>query len=134
MVKFWKLEADNKTPDTLGALFKLYEIHGLNVLWANPGGITSGAVWKAVNEMLDPDSISRASIIFFLNRLVDNDIAIYEEKTGKGGYHRVYSPAMPWVKFEELIVDRFVEKLNNIFKEILVGRMSERIIPARPSQ
>ena len=81
--------------------------------------------------MLGPDkSISRASIINFLNDLADEDIVSFEEATGKGGYHRVYSPAMPWIKFEELIVDRFVEKLNNVFPEILVGRMSERMIPA----
>jgi len=34
-----------------------------------------------------PDSKSRASLIFFLNDMVEEGVLEYEEKTGKGGYH-----------------------------------------------
>ena len=130
-MKFWNLNADKKTPDSLRALFKEYEIHALNVLWAHPEGLGSGAVWKSVNKMLAPKTISRTSVIFFLNRLVDNDIVSFEEATGKGGVHRVYIPAMYWSEFEELSVDRFIEKLRKVFPDILISRMSERIVPAK---
>lgn len=112
---FWHLKAEKKTPDTLRALFKEYEELALNVLWNHPEGLGSGAVWKAVNKMLAPKTISRASIIFFLNRLVDHDIVDYDMDTGKGGYHRVYSPAMKWSELEDLIIYRFIEKLMLIF-------------------
>lgn len=125
MGKIWTLDAEKKTPDDLHAIFKPYQVHALNVVWAHPEGINSGATWRAVNKMLAPDKISRASIIFFLNALVDRDILIFEEKTGKGGHHRVYSPAMLWSEFEELVVDTFVAKLQKMFPEIeILGRLS----------
>lgn len=125
MGKIWTLDAEKKTPDDLHAIFKPYQVHTLNVVWAHPEGINSGATWRAVNKMLAPDTISRASIIFFLNALVDRDILTFEEKTGKGGHHRVYSPAMLWSEFEELIVDTFVAKLQKMFPEIeILGRLS----------
>ena len=36
--------------------------------------------------------MSRASVIFFLNDMVDDGILRYVSKTGKGGHHRVYYP------------------------------------------
>lgn len=117
MQSMWKLLADKRTPDDLRAIFKQYQIHALNVVWAHPEGVTSGEVWKSVNTMLAPETISRASVIFFLNKLVDNDILDYTERTGKGGYHRVYKPAMTWSEFEELVIWRFIEKLMLIFPE-----------------
>lgn len=120
MTTLWTLDAEKKTPDTLRAIFKEYEELALNVLWNHPAGVGSGKVWRDVSAMLKPKTISRASIIFFLNRLVDHDILDYDMETGKGGYHRVYSPKMTWPEFEELIVWRFIEKLMLIFpgKEI----------------
>ena len=118
MGRIWTLNAEKKTPDDLHAIFKPYQVHALNVLWAHPEGINSGATWRAVNKMLAPDTISRASIIFFLNDLVDRDILNFEEKTGKGGHHRVYSPAMLWSEFEELIIWRFTEKLVRMFPKV----------------
>jgi len=38
--------------------------------------------------------ISRASVIFFLNKLVDMGILGYGDETGKGGHHRRYHAAM----------------------------------------
>lgn len=116
-MKLWILNADKKTPDSLEAIFKEYQIHAINVVWAHPEGVGSGAVWKCVSTMLSPKTISRASIIFFLNKLVDNDVLDFEEATGKGGHHRLYKPAMDWGEFEDLIVWRFIEKLMLIFPE-----------------
>ena len=113
----WRLEADKKSPDSLRALFKQWQIHALNVAWAHPEGIKSAGVWRTVNTMLAPETISRASVILFLNKLVDSDVLDYEERTGKGGYHRVYKPAMTWPEFEDLVIWRFIEKLMLIFPE-----------------
>ncbi len=48
---------------------------------------------QAYRYLLDkPEKRSRASVILFLNDMVDEGILEYEEKTGKGRYHRVYYP------------------------------------------
>jgi len=36
--------------------------------------------------------MSRASIIFFLDDMVEAGLIGYTDKTGKGGHHRVYQP------------------------------------------
>ena len=115
MGKLWKLEAEKTTPDDLHAIFKPYQVHALNVVYANHDPIGSGKTWEAVNKMMAPDTISRASIIFFLNALVDRDLLGFDEKTGKGGHHRVYKPIMTWEEFEKLLVWHFIEKLMMIF-------------------
>jgi len=40
--------------------------------------------------------ISRASVIFFLNDLVDDGLLTFEDATGKGGHFRKYINKMPW--------------------------------------
>ena len=46
----------------------------------------SREVWSHVNKNLNPKTISRASIINFLNAIVDEGVLDYNEKSGKGGY------------------------------------------------
>lgn len=118
MVKMWRLKADKSTPDDWRAIFQEYQIQALHVVYAHPEGAVSRSVWISVNTLLQPGgSISRASIINFLNDCVDNDILDFEEQTGKGGYHRVYKPRMTWSEFEDLVIWRFIEKLMLIFPE-----------------
>ena len=67
------------------------------VWWSKDEGVNSREVWGQVNSALEDkdigkQTISRASIINFLNRMVDEGILSYREKTGKGGHHRVYYP------------------------------------------
>ena len=61
------------------------------------------------------EDIYPASVIFFLNDLVDDGILDYEEKTGKGGYHRVYYPNMNREEFADHITDLITKKLKTIF-------------------
>ena len=60
-----------------------------------------------------PEKMSRASVIFFLNDMVSLDILDYEEKTGKGGYHRIYYPTMTeaefWSWFESKVKQTLIE-------------------------
>ena len=60
-------------------------------------GMGSGAAWQYLIDIgvENPNTgrpISRASVIFFLNRLVDLNVLGYAEATGKGGVHRLYAP------------------------------------------
>ena len=64
------------------------------------------------------NGMSRASVIFFLNDMVDEGFLTFREETGKGGYHRIWIPA-PDVKcerdFKETVARRILEKLRSDF-------------------
>ena len=109
---------------------------GLTLRTAKDGQL---AIWKihqhaAIDELLNHDElkskqvwdmvqnrgikISRASVIFFLNDLVEAGLVTYREQTGQGGYHRVYSLIdRTWADFNNTIIDRFLYKLWEIFPE-----------------
>ena len=74
----------------LGMFFKPYQIISLDILWNSEETLSSRQVWEQANEQL-PGTISRASIINFLNASVENGLLNYVETTGKGGYRRLYS-------------------------------------------
>ena len=96
---------------------KEYEEIGLRYIWTQgEKGAGSGKTWKAVNEALGPDkSISRASVIFFLNRMVDQGVLDYRSVTGKGGHHRVYFPIMDERGYKKHLLKTVVESLMRDF-------------------
>jgi len=47
--------------------------------------------------------------------MVDNGILDYEEKSGKGGYHRVYFPKMNRVEFAKHVKKTITDKLAEVF-------------------
>ena len=101
----------------LSKTLKEYEEIGLRYIW-NQGekGEGSGKTWKAVSETLGPDkNISRASVIFFLNRMVDQGVLGYRTATGKGGYHRVYYPIMDERGYKKHLLKTIVESLMRDF-------------------
>jgi hypothetical protein len=75
-------------------VFKNYEVEELKVLWSREKETSSREVWIAVNLVRGKGSISRASIINSLNRMVVLGILKYSEVTGKGGHRRLYSTLM----------------------------------------
>ena len=77
--------------------FRPYQIAALDLLWSNDEHLSSREVWEKVNEKLD-GTISRASIINFLNASVENELLEFKETTGKGGYRRLYTAK--WSKDE----------------------------------
>ena len=78
----------------LDMFFKPYQIASLELLWDSKETLSSRQVWEKVNEQI-PGTISRASIINFLNASVENGLLNFVETTGKGGYRRLYSSKMP---------------------------------------
>ena len=101
----------------LNTLFKPYQSDLLEHIWEinSEGrvGINSGQAYKYLQSL--PDRKSRASVIFFLNDMVDDGILDYEEKSGKGGYHRVYYPKMNREEFASYVITTITNKLNEIF-------------------
>ena len=117
--------------DDLGTVLKDYQEKALGVLWKRgEEGAISREVWAQVNKILieKEESISRASIINFLNDMVDAKVLNYEERTGKGGYHRIYYPAFDEDGFKRHIIDKVISKLLKIWPEearaILVEKLS----------
>jgi len=68
-------------------------------------------------------TISRASIIFALNDMVDMGLLTYREKTGKGGHQRVYSLAMTPMQLDVYVVTNLLQRIKDTwpraFKEVL---------------
>jgi predicted transcriptional regulator len=98
---------------------KEYEEIGLRYVWSmGEEGVSSGKTWEAVKERLGPDkSISRASVIFFLNRMVDQGVLDYTSATGKGGHHRVYFPVMDERGYKKFLLKTMVESMRRDFPE-----------------
>ena len=96
---------------------KEYEEVGLRYVWSlGEGGVGSGKTWMAVNEVLGPDkSISRASVIFFLNRMVDQGVLDYRTATGKGGHHRIYYPKMDEWAYKKHLLKTVVKSMLRDF-------------------
>lgn len=78
----------------LDMFFKPYHQKAFEVLWDHPEGLNSRQVWNLTNMEMT-DTISRASIINFLNDSVELGFLEYREESGKGGYRRVY-----WHKYD----------------------------------
>ncbi len=106
---------------------KEYEEIGLRYIWTQEEkGAGSGKTWKAVTEALGPDkSISRASVIFFLNRMVDQGVLAYRSVTGKGGHHRVYYPIMDERDYKKHLLKTVVESLMRDFPEETIEALKE---------
>ena len=103
--------------DGLQTLFKPYKVLLIEHIWElnrkGRVGINSGQAHRFLQGT--PEKMSRASVIFFLNDMVDEGILEYEERSGKGGYHRVYYPKMDREEFEVYVTELIKEKLKEVF-------------------
>jgi len=98
---------------------KEYEETGLRYVWARgEEGEGSGKTWEAVNKTLGPEkSVSRASVIFFLNRMVEQGVLDYRTSTGKGGHRRIYYPVMDERGYKKHLLKTVVESLLRDFPD-----------------
>ena len=82
-------------------------------------GAISREIWLHVNKILleKGRSVSRASIINFANEMVDMGVLNYTEKPGKGGYHRVYSPAFDEEGFKRHVAKAVISKLSDMWPD-----------------
>jgi hypothetical protein len=101
----------------LRAVLKDYQELALRSICATPEGLGSKAVWDRVNAELKPNTISRASVINFLEALMEAGVLKGVEKTGKGGYHWIYSPAMTEAQFKQHNARTILESLMRDFPE-----------------
>ncbi len=101
---------------SLRKVLKKWEETALSYFWNDEFG-KSSQVWKYVNEQLSPDeTISRASIINFLNDMVDYGVLNFNDATGKGGHHRVYFALMSKKGYTEYIAKSVIGSLLRDFQ------------------
>ena len=112
------LKIDTSEED-LRMILKDYQELALRYLWRLDGeGASSRDIWVQVNKDLKGmGSISRASIINFLNAMADEGILAYTETTGKGGYRRIYRMKYDEAGFKEHIARVVIRNLLRDFPE-----------------
>jgi predicted transcriptional regulator len=103
----------------LAMVLKDYQEVALKYLWRLKGqGASSRDVWFQVKEDLKGvKTISRASIINFLNAMVDEGVLNYTEITGKGGHRRIYSAKYDEAKFKQYVAKTVLGNLTRDFPE-----------------
>jgi len=103
----------------LAMVLKDYQEEALRLIWSKEGeGSSSRDVWSQVNKRLKGErSISRASIINFLNAMVDEGVLDYIEITGKGGHRRIYSSKLDEEAYKRHIAETVLNNLMRDFPE-----------------
>ena len=90
-----------------------YEEIALRYIWSlGDDGAGSGKTWEHANrELGEGKSISRASVIFYLNRMVDEGVLGFRDATGKGGHHRIYITKLDESGYKKYIVRTLLESV-----------------------
>ena len=93
-----------------------YQIEALRIIWNSDNkGMTSREVYQAVNRSLGNKTISRASIINFLNDMCDEGVLKYEEETCKGGTRRKYFTGLDETGFKKHVAKVVLSSLMKDF-------------------
>jgi len=94
----------------LSTVFFDYEIEALKLLWSKSGEyLSSREVWQHVSAKT---SISRASIINSLNRMVKSGVLGYKETTGKGGHRGLYSVTKSEAELRKQIAQELTKSIK----------------------
>jgi len=103
----------------LAKVLRDYQIEALKLVWNRGGeGVNSREVWQHANKVLTGiRTISRASIINFLNYMVDEGVLNYKEETCKGGTRRIYYPKLDESGFKKHIAKMVISSLIRDFPE-----------------
>jgi len=101
----------------LRKVLREYEEEALRYFWGlEGGGAGSREVWTHVNEALRGiRTVSRASIISFLNHMSEQGVLEYEEVTGKGGRRRIYTAKLDEGGFRKAVVRAVLDSLLRDF-------------------
>jgi hypothetical protein len=97
----------------LEMFFKDYQLKSLQVLLESGNGLFSRDVWIKVNQRRN-ESISRASIINFLNRMLDMDILSGTVLTGKGGHRTRYHAKMDEEQLKQYLKNMVKKRLKTM--------------------
>ena len=117
----------NPSKPGLHAVLRDWQLKAMRVVWGSSEGVNSRTVHNKVNQVLKGETISRASVIFFLEDMREMGVLRGEERTGKGGYHWVYFPALDEDGFKKFVAKKMIAALMESFpqeaKEVLRNRI-----------
>jgi len=109
---------DTSKPGLRKTLREYEELTLRHIWYVGEEGAASGSTWETVNIQLGPgNSISRASVIFALNRFVDQGVLGWRDATGKGGHHKIYYPLMDEKGFKVYVARTVIQSLMRDFPE-----------------
>ena len=118
-------------PDKTGfeKVLRDYQIEALRMVWGDdPKGVTSRDVYRHVNKQLEGvRTISRASIINFLNSMCDEGVLTYVEETCKGGTRRKYFTGLNEEGFKKHIAKSVLVSLLKDFPEQTIEAVKETL-------
>lgn len=102
----------------LSKVFRDYQEEAVRFIWeVGKRGAISKEVWTHVNGTLVDKTISRASIINFLNAMVDEGVFNIRMEPGKGGYRGVYTPKLDEFSFKQYLAQIVITSLMEDFPE-----------------
>jgi predicted transcriptional regulator len=96
-------------------VFQPYQEVVWRVLWnSTQKSYSTKDMWASVNKELNESSISRASIINFMQDMAEQGLFLQETETGKGGIRGLYKP-----KFDESELKKHIVKtvLNCLMRD-----------------
>ena len=107
----------------LHTLMKPYQAALMEYIWKINETERTGIVSREAHQYLhdtgdDELKMSRASVIFSLDDMVEEGVLECELATGKGGHHRVYFPAMKPEAFGSYVTKSIMDKLQEVFASI----------------
>jgi predicted transcriptional regulator len=94
-----------------------WQIKVMQIIWNKPEGIISRIAHQEVNQTLKGETISRASVINFLEDMRGMGVFTGREESGKGGHRWIYGPAMDEEGFKMFIVKKMITTLMESFPE-----------------
>lgn len=117
------------TQDGLEKVLRDYQIEALKIIWSHNGdGMTSREVYEATNDRLGQGrSVSRASIINFLNAMCDENVLDFEEETCKGGMRRKYKKGLDEKGFKKHVAADVLSSLMNDFPNETLAAIKETL-------
>ena len=105
----------NKDKDGFQTIMKDYQEMALRFVLDSGEGLTSREVWVGVNKGFGGSrTISRASIINFLNSMCEEGVIEYEEETAKGGRRRRYFPGIGEEGLKRQVAKEIISKLSEM--------------------
>jgi len=107
----------------LHTIMKPYQATLMEHIWEINENERTGIVSREAHQHLldtgdDELKKSRASVIFFLDDMVEEGVLEFESETGKGGHHRVYFPVMKPEEFGSYVSEAVMDKLKEVFASI----------------
>lgn len=105
------------TQTGLQAVLKDYQEIAMRILWETSSGLGSRQVWEETNRRLKTETISRASIINFLEAMREDGVLGGDDVTGKGGHRWIYKANMNEAEFKVYLAETLIRCLKENFPD-----------------